>query len=164
MRRDAVAAAPTAAGASPPIAAPVLPTDAVVIVIDVGAAEPSGVGCRICHLGPEDGGSTAPGSEVIRLGCGCKDELGAAHRQCAEAWFRIKGDRRCEICGSDAKNITGLEVKKFMEQWHGRRVANIQTTEERGSQCWRQQPFCNFLLASMLIIFMLPWFVRVNLF
>ena len=87
MRRDAVAAAPTAAGASPPIAAAVLPTGAV--VIDV-----VGVGCRICQLGPEDGGgSAAPGSEVIRLGCCCKDELGAAHRQCAEAWFRIKGDR-----------------------------------------------------------------------
>nr|CAB3504379.1 unnamed protein product [Digitaria exilis] len=130
-------------------------------------AEPSGVGCRICHLGAEDDGgsaSAATGSEVIQLGCGCKDELGAAHRQCAEAWFRIKGDRCCEICGSDAKNITGLEVKKFMEQWRGRRVANIQTTEERGSHCRRQQHFCNFLLASLLIVFMLPWFLRVNLF
>jgi hypothetical protein len=89
MRRDGVAAGPTAAGASPPIAAPVLPTDAVVIYVE--GVPPAG--CRICHLGPEDGVSAAPGSEVIRLGCGCKDELGAAHRQCAEAWFRIKGDR-----------------------------------------------------------------------
>ncbi|KAJ1285249.1 hypothetical protein BS78_03G265600 [Paspalum vaginatum] len=168
MRRDAVAAAPTAAGASPPIPATAVPADAVVIDVE-GAPQPAdqapGVGCRICHLGPEDGGSAAaPASEVIRLGCGCKDELGAAHRQCAEAWFRIKGDRRCEICGSDAKNITGLEVKIFMEQWHGRRMANIQTMEDRESHCWRQQPFCNFLLASLLIVFMLPWFLRVNLF
>ncbi|PUZ54920.1 hypothetical protein GQ55_5G170700 [Panicum hallii var. hallii] len=166
MRRDAVPAAPAAAGASPPIAAAVLPTGAVVIDVE-GApppAEPPGVGCRICQLGPEDGGgSAAPESEVIRLGCCCKDELGTAHRRCAEAWFRIKGDRRCEICGSDAKNITGLEVKNFMEQWHGRRMANIQTTEERESHCWRQQPCCNFLLASLLIVFMLPWFLRVNL-
>jgi len=97
MRRDAVAAAPAAAGASPPVAAAVLPTGAVVIDVEgapVAAAAPPGVGCRICQLGPEDGGgSAAPGSEVIRLGCCCKDELGAAHRQCAEAWFRIKGDR-----------------------------------------------------------------------
>ncbi|CAD6229987.1 unnamed protein product [Miscanthus lutarioriparius] len=92
MRQDAVAAAPTAAGASPRIP---LPMDAVVIDIE-GAplqAEAPGLGCRICHLGPEDGEPAVPGSEVIRLGCGCKDELGAAHRQCAEAWFRIKGDR-----------------------------------------------------------------------
>ncbi|AQK97952.1 uncharacterized protein LOC100193426 isoform 2 [Zea mays] len=143
MRRDAVAAAPTAAGASPPIPATVLPTDAVVIDVEGEPlpAEAPGLGCRICHLGPEDDESAVPGSEVMLLGCGCKDELGAAHQQCAEAWFRIKGDRRCEICGSDAKNITGLEVKKFMEQWHGRRVAHAQTTEERESHCWRQQPF-----------------------
>ncbi|OQU87473.1 hypothetical protein SORBI_3003G286000 [Sorghum bicolor] len=94
MRRDAVAAAPTAAGASPPIP---LPMDALVIDIEGAPPLPAeaapGLGCRICHLGPEDDESAVPGSEVIRLGCGCKDELGAAHRQCAEAWFRIKGDR-----------------------------------------------------------------------
>nr|ACG30423.1 hypothetical protein [Zea mays] len=95
MRRDAVAAAPTAAGASPPIPATVLPTDAVVIDVEGEPlpAEAPGLGCRICHLGPEDDESAVPGSEVMLLGCGCKDELGAAHRQCAEAWFRIKGDR-----------------------------------------------------------------------
>ncbi|TVU35198.1 hypothetical protein EJB05_17076, partial [Eragrostis curvula] len=169
MRRDAAAAEPTAVGASPlaPIAA--VPTDAVVVidVVERRAPQPAegpGAVCRICHLGAEGDVSEAPGSEVIRLGCGCKDELGAAHRQCAEAWFRIKGDRRCEICASDAKNITGLEVKKFMEEWHGQRVASTPTMEERESRCWRQQPFCNFLLASVLILFMLPWFLRVNLF
>nr|ACF80692.1 unknown [Zea mays] len=95
MRRDAVAAAPTAAGASPPIPATVLPTDAVVIDVEGEPlpAEAPGLGCRICHLGPEDDESAVPGSEVMLLGCGCKDELGAAHQQCAEAWFRIKGDR-----------------------------------------------------------------------
>lgn len=72
------------------------------MVIDVDGAPPAapagaGVPCRICHLSLEAGDGSAaapaPGSEVIRLGCGCKDELGAAHRHCAEAWFRIKGDR-----------------------------------------------------------------------
>uniref|UniRef100_A0A0A9ASC8 Uncharacterized protein n=1 Tax=Arundo donax TaxID=35708 RepID=A0A0A9ASC8_ARUDO len=50
-----------------------------------------------------------------------------------------------------------------MEAWHGRRVASTQTLE-RESRCWRQQPFCNFLLASLLIVLLLPWFLRVNLF
>uniref|UniRef100_A0A0D9V5A5 RING-CH-type domain-containing protein n=1 Tax=Leersia perrieri TaxID=77586 RepID=A0A0D9V5A5_9ORYZ len=120
MRRDAAAASPPVAGMG----------EAVVIDVEgEPQAAPPGVACRICHLVPE--GGVEPWSEVIRLGCGCKDELGAAHRQCAEAWFRIKGDRCCEICGSDAKNIIGLEVKKFMEEWHGRRVANTRTTSER---------------------------------
>lgn len=47
--------------------------------------------CRICHLslvssGPESG-------IAIELGCSCKDDLAAAHRHCAEAWFKIKGNK-----------------------------------------------------------------------
>ncbi|KAI5000242.1 hypothetical protein ZWY2020_004831 [Hordeum vulgare] len=175
MRREA-AVAPAAAVTSPQTAAsgPEMGNaGAVVIDVDCPAAAAidldldagHGVACRICHLSPEGGDApaTAPGSEVIRLGCCCKEELGHAHRQCAEAWFRIKGDRRCEICGSDAKNITGLEVKKFMEDWHGRRMDTTGDMVERESTCWRRQPFCNFLLACLLIAFMLPWFFRVNI-
>ncbi|VAH63678.1 uncharacterized protein LOC119271946 [Triticum dicoccoides] len=181
MRRDA-AVAPAAVVTSPQIAAGGAETanaEAVAIEVDSAPAPASaaidvdleaggashGVACRICHLIPEggDGPAAAPGSEVIRLGCCCKEELGHAHRQCAEAWFRIKGDRRCEICGSEAKNITGVEVKKFMEEWHGRRMATTGAMVERESTCWRRQPFCNFLLACLLIAFMLPWFFRLNI-
>ncbi|KAI4966060.1 hypothetical protein ZWY2020_046740 [Hordeum vulgare] len=81
--------------------------------IDLDLDAGHGVACQICHLGPR--AATRPGNGAWVGGdparCCCKEELGHAHRQCAEAWFRIKGDRRCEICGSDAKNITGLEVK-----------------------------------------------------
>lgn len=57
--------------------------------------------CRICHLSSEQPPETAPTtnatsgatSELIRLGCGCKDELGIAHSHCAEAWFKLKGNR-----------------------------------------------------------------------
>ncbi|KAM3332316.1 hypothetical protein ACQJBY_027870 [Aegilops geniculata] len=113
MRRDA-AVAPAAVVTSPQIASGGAETgNAGAVVIDVDSAPAPapasaaididleaggashGVACRICHLSPEggDGPAAAPGSEVIRLGCCCKEELGHAHRQCAEAWFRIKGDR-----------------------------------------------------------------------
>ena len=47
--------------------------------------------CRICHLGLE---SNAPESGIaIVLGCSCKDDLAAAHKQCAETWFKIKGNK-----------------------------------------------------------------------
>lgn len=47
--------------------------------------------CRICHLslqspGPESG-------VAIELGCSCKDDLAAAHKHCAETWFKIKGNK-----------------------------------------------------------------------
>lgn len=47
--------------------------------------------CRICHLGLE---SNAPESGIaIVLGCSCKDDLAAAHKQCAETWFKIRGNK-----------------------------------------------------------------------
>lgn len=47
--------------------------------------------CRICHLGLESNSheSGAP----IELGCSCKDDLAAAHKNCAEAWFKIRGNK-----------------------------------------------------------------------
>ncbi|XP_047332006.1 uncharacterized protein LOC124935632 [Impatiens glandulifera] len=42
--------------------------------------------CRICQLTMEFG-------MEIELGCSCKDDLGVAHKHCAETWFNIKGNR-----------------------------------------------------------------------
>nr|CAD1834028.1 unnamed protein product [Ananas comosus var. bracteatus] len=143
------------------------------VVIDMGrgggGAEGGGGGggdgdgekvCRICHLSPDQGEEA---SELIQLGCGCKDDLGIVHRHCAEAWFKLRGNRCCEICGSNAKNITGIEDARFMEEWHERRITLQRNTTERGG-CWRRQPFCNFLMACLVIAFILPWFFRVNVF
>ncbi|KAL6992524.1 hypothetical protein U1Q18_010634 [Sarracenia purpurea var. burkii] len=49
--------------------------------------------CRICHLGSE---ISSKNSELIRLGCGCKEELGVSHLRCAEAWFMHKGKSQTE--------------------------------------------------------------------
>lgn len=47
--------------------------------------------CRICHLSLE---SSSPESGIaIELGCSCKDDLAASHKHCAEAWFKIKGNK-----------------------------------------------------------------------
>mgnify|MGYP000111311289 CR=1 FL=1 len=45
--------------------------------------------CRVCHLTFTESHI----SETIQLGCHCKDSLALAHRNCAEAWFKIKGNR-----------------------------------------------------------------------
>lgn len=52
--------------------------------------------CRICHLSSEglaETKATGFSAELMQLGCGCKDELGIAHGYCAEAWFKLKGNR-----------------------------------------------------------------------
>lgn len=46
--------------------------------------------CRICHLSLDS--SNHESGIPIELGCSCKDDLAAAHKHCAEAWFKIKGD------------------------------------------------------------------------
>ncbi|KAJ6432572.1 hypothetical protein OIU84_019748 [Salix udensis] len=72
--------------------------------------------CRICHLSFDEGSLEA---EVpIELGCSCKDDLAAAHKQCAEAWFKIKGNKTCEICGSIARNVAGANETELAEQWN----------------------------------------------
>lgn len=68
-------------------------------VIDVRADESSDLEwvCRICHLTSDQSetpsSTSCNGRELIQLGCGCKDELGVAHSYCAEAWFKLKGNR-----------------------------------------------------------------------
>ena len=57
--------------------------------------------CRICHLTSVQSldettvgtASSAKSADLIQLGCACKDELGIAHAHCAEAWFKLKGNR-----------------------------------------------------------------------
>lgn len=117
--------------------------------------------CRICHLSSD---RRMDAADLIQLGCGCKDELGIAHHHCAEAWFKLKGNRICEICGECAKNITGIGDNRFMEEWNDRRMPGIRGGPSERERCWRGQPFCNFLMACLVIAFILPWFFRVNMF
>ncbi|XP_022926134.1 uncharacterized protein LOC111433334 [Cucurbita moschata] len=124
--------------------------------------------CRICHLASDQASGAKTGtstSELIQLGCDCKDELGITHTHCAEAWFKLKGNRMCEICGETAKNVEGVGDNRFMEEWNeGRSVDSNGNISNRGGRCWRGQPFCNFLMACLVIAFVLPWFFRINIF
>lgn len=74
-------------------------------VIDMRCASPKDLDgeriCRICHLASgqsSDATAASPtngasGGDLLQLGCACKDELGIAHSHCAEAWFKLKGNR-----------------------------------------------------------------------
>ncbi|GFP91695.1 hypothetical protein PHJA_001313500 [Phtheirospermum japonicum] len=101
----------------------------------------------------------------MELGCGCKGELGVAHSHCAEAWFRVRGNRLCEICGQTAKNITGVGDAGFMEEWNESGAGDgLASSSDEHRSCLRGQPLCNFLMACLVIAFVLPWFFRVNMF
>ncbi|MED6216432.1 hypothetical protein PIB30_007775 [Stylosanthes scabra] len=132
--------------------------------------------CRICHLAsgqPIEAtvvgtANNETSTDLIQLGCACKDELGIAHSHCAEAWFKLKGSRLCEICGETAKNVSLSQVvnNSFIEEWDESRFmyGDNSTSTSFFGRCWRGQPFCNFLMACLVIAFVLPWFFRVNMF
>lgn len=113
--------------------------------------------CRVCHLVFDGGLGT---NETMQLGCHCKEDLAIAHRDCAEAWFKIKGNRVCEICGATAQNIVGAEDTGFMEQWNDADAAN---SAEPQARCWQSLSLCNFFLACMVVTFILLWLFRVTI-
>ncbi|PRQ34305.1 putative E3 ubiquitin-protein ligase MARCH [Rosa chinensis] len=115
--------------------------------------------CRICHLGFEGGGLDSSGLP-IDLGCSCKGDLGAAHKQCAETWFKIKGDTICEICGVVAFNIVGEQINEA----NGAIAPTSPSTQPAASvimvetqTMWHGRRIMNFLLACMIIAFVISW-------
>ncbi|XAR65887.1 hypothetical protein NMG60_11011881 [Bertholletia excelsa] len=121
--------------------------------------------CRICHLSL-DAANPESGTPV-ELGCSCKDDLAAAHKQCAEAWFKIRGNRICEICGSTACNIAGSNDAELMGHWNeanefvaATAVAPVPLSETR--RFWQDHRFLNFMLAFLIFAFMISWLFHFN--
>ncbi|KAL5568946.1 hypothetical protein UlMin_025521 [Ulmus minor] len=122
--------------------------------------------CRICHLSMD---ATNHESGIpIELGCSCKDDLAAAHKHCAEAWFKIKGNKTCEICGSTAQNVAGVNEAEAAEQWNEANdtatttpaTAPVHPAETRNF--WQGHRFLNFLLACMVFAFVISWLFHFN--
>lgn len=73
--------------------------------------------------------------------------------------------RLCEICGETARNVGGGCDNRFMEEWNeGRWIDSNGREDGSRRRCLQGQPFCNLLMACLVIAFILPWFFRVNLF
>ncbi|CAN4102260.1 unnamed protein product [Withania somnifera] len=129
--------------------------------------------CRICHLsllksgGISSGGDQvqeASGGMAIELGCSCKGDLGAAHKQCAETWFKTKGNTICEICGTNALNIAGEltnEANNATVATLAASAAPVALPETRGF--WHGRRVMNFLLASMVFAFVISWLFHFNI-
>ncbi|KAI6698372.1 hypothetical protein NL676_018491 [Syzygium grande] len=124
--------------------------------------------CRICHLGLESNSheSGAP----IQLGCSCKGDLGAAHKNCAEAWFKIKGNKTCEICNSIARNVIGVSEVESVEQLTieidnpaaSSAVPAAPTLSSETRNFWQGHRFLNLLLACIVFAFVISWLFHFN--
>uniref|UniRef100_M4E2G6 RING-CH-type domain-containing protein n=2 Tax=Brassica campestris TaxID=3711 RepID=M4E2G6_BRACM len=129
-------------------------------VVDLsGGGEESDNGqriCRICHFGSDQTPDRVSGKSVsvdlIEIGCKCKNELGLAHFHCAEAWFKLRGNSVCEICGSSALNVP---VRLTEEEWSEIRDGTTDEGRRRGSG----QSCCIFMV-FLLTIILLHWFFK----
>ncbi|PHU05035.1 hypothetical protein BC332_25857 [Capsicum chinense] len=123
--------------------------------------------CRICHLSLMSSGNES--GVAIELGCSCKDDLAAAHKHCAETWFKIKGNKTCEICNSIALNVVGPTDIESGQQTHetndlATNAVPAQVSSSSGRQnCLNGHRFLNFILACMVFAFVISWLFHFNI-
>ncbi|KZV34969.1 zinc finger family protein [Dorcoceras hygrometricum] len=114
--------------------------------------------CRICHLNSD--AANQDSGPLFQLGCSCRDDLAVAHKQCAEAWFKIKGNKTCEICGSIAQNVSGTNEAELAQARDGSN--NSATTAADSRNIWQNHRVLNFLLACMVFAFVISWLFHFN--
>lgn len=101
--------------------------------------------------------------EGIELGCSCKGDLGAAHKQCAETWFKIRGNTTCEICGATALNIVGEQMSEANSATANASIAVAAPTAMAENQnFWHGRRVMNTLLACMVFAFVISWLFHFN--
>ncbi|CAA7025003.1 unnamed protein product [Microthlaspi erraticum] len=96
--------------------------------------------CRICLV------ELCEGGETLKMECSCKGELALAHKDCALKWFTIKGNKTCEVCKQEVKNlpVTLLRIQSI-------RNSGIPQIDVTGYRVWQEVPV--LVIISMLAYF-----------
>ncbi|XP_023525147.1 uncharacterized protein LOC111788839 isoform X1 [Cucurbita pepo subsp. pepo] len=102
--------------------------------------------CRICYIELVEGG------DALKLECSCKGDLALAHKECAIKWFNIKGNKICDICNQDVKNLPVTLLKLHNTLPITRRPPV--TLQQREVHCnWILQDISVLVLVSILSYF-----------
>ncbi|KAF8102343.1 hypothetical protein N665_0198s0055 [Sinapis alba] len=96
--------------------------------------------CRICLV------ELCEGGETLKMECSCKGELALAHKDCALKWFTIKGNKTCEVCKQEVKNlpVTLLRIQSI-------RNSGVPQIDVTGYRVWQEVPV--LVIISMLAYF-----------
>ncbi|KAL5581645.1 hypothetical protein UlMin_014087 [Ulmus minor] len=101
--------------------------------------------CRICFVELGEGGDT------LKMECSCKGELALAHQECAVKWFSIKGNKTCDVCKHEVKNLPVTLLKIQSSQSLRRSPAVPQQREANHYRIWQDVPV--LVMVSMLAYF-----------
>ncbi|XP_060169573.1 uncharacterized protein LOC132600426 isoform X1 [Lycium barbarum] len=101
--------------------------------------------CRICLL------ELCEGGETLKMECSCKGELALAHQECALKWFSIKGNKTCDVCKEEVKNlpVTLLRMQSVRNANAG--SDRLRHLEINGYRVWQEVPI--LVIVSMLAYF-----------
>ncbi|KAK4342440.1 hypothetical protein RND71_038256 [Anisodus tanguticus] len=102
--------------------------------------------CRICfvELGDE--------SEIFKMECSCKGDLALAHKECTLKWFSIKGNKICDVCKQEVRNLPVTLLKIQNPPTATRRSQTVtQQREIPRYRVWQDVPI--LVMVSMLAYF-----------
>ncbi|XP_059283017.1 uncharacterized protein LOC132036652 [Lycium ferocissimum] len=102
--------------------------------------------CRICfvELGEE--------SETFKMECSCKGDLALAHKDCTLKWFSIKGNKICDVCKQEVRNLPVTLLKIQNPPTAARRSQTVtQQREVPRYRVWQDVPI--LVMVSMLAYF-----------
>ncbi|KAL7085023.1 hypothetical protein ACP275_14G257200 [Erythranthe tilingii] len=102
--------------------------------------------CRICLV------ELCEGGETLKMECSCRGELALAHHECAVKWFSIKGNKTCDVCKQDVRNlpVTLLRVQSSVIN-RNTSATNFGHMEINGYRVWQDVPI--LVIVSMLAYF-----------
>ncbi|KAL8193341.1 hypothetical protein R6Q57_026922 [Mikania cordata] len=103
--------------------------------------------CRICMVELKEGVD-----DTLKMECNCKGELALAHQECAIKWFSLKGNKTCEVCKQEVKNlpVTLLRIQRSQSRSHRGNGAMHQLEVTR-YRVWQDVPV--LVIVSMLAYF-----------